>query len=242
MRAYGKTDVGKVRVSNQDTFMIYELPDSILLAVVCDGMGGANAGNVASKLAAETIPNFIERSYRSGLNRFELLNLLKNAIVSANIEIFGAACNNAELKGMGTTVVATLVSKDFTLVANVGDSRAYIIGDDITQLTRDHSVVQTLIESGKLTAEEASTHPKKNVITRALGIDENILVDAEEFTPLKDGETLLLCSDGLTNFVKAEDIKDIVGSSSKEKAAEILVARANHNGGGDNVTAVTVTV
>ncbi len=242
MIAYGKTDVGKVRVSNQDAFLTHELAEDCILAVVCDGMGGANAGNIASKIATEAILNFITNSYRCGMDKSELLKLLKNAVASANIQVFDSANTKAELKGMGTTVVAAIVCKEFIVIANAGDSRGYLISDKIIRLTRDHSVVQSLVETGKLTEKEASVHPEKNVITRALGIEENIIVDLSEFEGLKQGETLLLCSDGLTNFVSDEDIKKIIDSSSPKKMCETLVARANHNGGGDNITAVTVTV
>lgn len=240
MIAYGKTDVGKVRVSNQDSFCIKTMTDGNILAVVCDGMGGANAGNVASGLAVDSISGFVERSYRTNMSGIELSNILKNAIISANIEVYDASKKKTELKGMGTTVVAAIVTDDSLIISHVGDSRAYIVSDETRQLTRDHSIVQTLLESGKLTPEEARVHPKKNVITRALGTEEDVLVDSDEFPRLNDNEFLLLCSDGLTNFVDISEIKEIFDSNSIDRVTEVLVARANHNGGGDNITAVTV--
>ena len=236
-----KTDIGIKRHTNQDDFAILELSDDACLAVVCDGMGGANAGNVASKKACEAITSFVERSFRRGLDVGGVIALLQSAIISANIEIYEMAQKNGELWGMGTTVVAAFVSKEFTVVSHVGDSRAYIVGEDVLQITRDHSVVQSLIESGRLTPEEARVHPRRNVITRALGIEAEILVDSDEYY-LKEGESLLLCSDGLSNFVNEIEIKEIFSSTETEKIAEKLIDTANQNGGGDNITVVTVTM
>ena len=234
-----KTDIGVKRHSNQDEYAILNLNDGSVLAVVCDGMGGANAGNVASHIACQVITSFFERSFRLGLNPEGVMALLQSAILSANIEVFNMASKNVELSGMGTTVVAAFVSKDFTVVSHVGDSRAYIIGDDVTQLTRDHSVVQSLIESGKLTPEEAIVHPRRNVITRALGIEPDILVDSDEYD-LKESDFLLLCSDGLSNFVSTDEMSQIFNKTKTEQIADELVKHANKNGGGDNITAVVV--
>lgn len=234
-----KTDIGVKRHSNQDEYAILNLNDGSVLAVVCDGMGGANAGNVASHIACQVITSFFERSFRLGLNPEGVMALLQSAILSANIEVFNMASKNEELSGMGTTVVAAFVSKDFTVVSHVGDSRAYIIGDDVTQLTRDHSVVQSLIESGKLTPEEAVIHPRRNVITRALGIEPDVLVDSDEYD-LKENDFLLLCSDGLSNFASTDEMSQIFNKTKTEQIADELVKLANKNGGGDNITAVVV--
>lgn len=241
MKFFGKTDIGVMRHSNQDDFKVFELHDGNVFAVVCDGMGGANAGNVASAKAVEVITSFFERSYRSGLDSRGITALLQSAVLSANIEIFDLAKTNSELEGMGTTVVAAFVSKEFIVISHVGDSRAYIINNDVTQLTRDHSVVQSLIESGKLTQDEARVHPRRNVITRALGIEPDVLVDSDEYI-LKDGECLILCSDGLSNFVNDEDLKTAFENNPLEQLSEILVEIANKNGGGDNITVVTVAI
>ena len=233
-----KTDVGVKRHTNQDAFAVSEFEDSGVLAVVCDGMGGANAGNIASQKASEVIVSFFERSYRKGLDSAGIIALLQSAVLSANIELYDMAQKNSELAGMGTTVVAMFMTDEFTVISHVGDSRAYLIGDDITQLTRDHSVVQSLIESGKLTPEEARAHPRRNVITRALGIESEVLVDSDEFA-VKDGECIMLCTDGLSNFVSSKEIKEIFSMNTEDVAAS-LVERANKNGGGDNITVVTV--
>ena len=236
-----KTDIGIKRHSNQDAFALSNLPDNSVLAIVCDGMGGANAGNVASQKATESILSFFERSFRKGLDAAGITALLQSAVLSANIELFNMAEKNEELKGMGTTVVAAFVSKEFAVVSHVGDSRAYVIGESVTQLTRDHSVVQSLVESGKLTPDEARVHPRRNVITRALGIEPEVLVDSDEFS-LKKGESLLLCSDGLSNFITVEELLNIFRNENAENVADKLVETANRNGGGDIITAETVTM
>ena len=236
----GLTDVGIKRHSNQDTFAVITLPDSSVLAVVCDGMGGANSGNIASQKATEVITSFFERSYRKGLDAVGITALLQSAILSANIEIFDLASKKKELSGMGTTVVAAYVSNEFTVISHIGDSRAYLIDTEVTQLTRDHSVVQFLVENGKLTYEEARVHPRRNVITRALGIEAEVLVDSGEFK-IKEGQSLLLCSDGLSNFITKEEIKNIFDNLDIQDVVKALVDKANNNGGGDNITVVTVT-
>lgn len=203
-------------------------------------MGGANAGNVASELAVRHISEYVIRSYRDGMNMTDSEKTLKNAIVSANISLYDKAVNNAELAGMGTTAVAAFVKDGTAVIAHVGDSRIYLVNGEIKQLTRDHSVVQSLIESGKITPEDAKVHPRKNVITRALGAEENVAVDSDCLN-LSNGDTLLLCSDGLTNFLDDKDILKVFQNNDISAVAEKLVETANENGGGDNITVVTVT-
>lgn len=240
MKFQGKTDIGVMRHSNQDAYTSVNLPDGAVLAVVCDGMGGANAGNVASEKATEVISSFFERSYRNGLDAQGITALLQSAILSANIEIYDMAQKNPEHFGMGTTVVAAFVCERFAVVSHVGDSRAYLVSDGITQLTRDHSVVQSLIESGKLTPEEARVHPRRNVITRALGIEPEVLVDSEEYM-VNPTESILLCTDGLSNFVTNEEMIRIFKTESYENLSDKLVETANKNGGADNITVAIVT-
>lgn len=237
----GKTDVGVLRSSNQDDFKFIRLSDRAVFAVVCDGMGGANAGNIASQKATEIIVSFFERSYREGLDAQAVITLLQNAISSANMEIYDMAQKNADYSGMGTTVVAAFVCEEFAVISHVGDSRAYLVDENVTQLTKDHSVVQSLVESGKLTHEEAKVHPRRNVITRALGIEPEVLVDSDEVV-IKNGESLLLCTDGFSNFVSPDETAQIFYETPTESIAEVLVQRANENGGADNITVVTVTL
>lgn len=240
MQIFSKTDRGRVRTDNQDAYFAGKITDDSVFAVVCDGMGGANAGNVASELAVRHISEYVIRSYRDGMNMTDTEKTLKNAIVSANISLYDKAVNNAELAGMGTTAVAAFVKDGTAVIAHVGDSRIYLVNGEIKQLTRDHSVVQSLIESGKITPEDAKVHPRKNVITRALGAEENVAVDSDCIN-LSDGDTLLLCSDGLTNFLDDKDILTVFQNSDISAVAERLVEEANKNGGGDNITVVTVT-
>ncbi len=231
-----------MRRSNQDAYHAEILPDGTALAVVCDGMGGANAGNVASESATMAISDFIRRSWREKMKNENLLSLLQSAVRSANIIVYDMSRENTALEGMGTTVVAALIKEDFAVIAHIGDSRAYLVrGNELKQLTRDHSVVQSLIESGKLTPGGARVHPRKNVITRALGTEEDILADGVE-VKLQSGDSLMLCTDGLTNFVDSDDIIGIFGGSDIKNVADTLAKTANQNGGGDNITVVTVTV
>ena len=240
MQIFSKTDRGRVRTDNQDAYFAGKITDDSVFAVVCDGMGGANAGNVASELAVRHISEYVIRSYRDGMNMTDTEKTLKNAIVSANISLYDKAVNNAELAGMGTTAVAAFVKDGTAVIAHVGDSRIYLVNGEIKQLTRDHSVVQSLIESGKITPEDAKVHPRKNVITRALGAEENVAVDSDCLN-LSNGDTLLLCSDGLTNFLDDKDILKVFQNNDISAVAERLVEEANKNGGGDNITVVTVT-
>ena len=240
MQIFSKTDRGRVRTDNQDAYFAGKITDDSVFAVVCDGMGGANAGNVASELAVRHISEYVIRSYRDGMDMTDTEKTLKNAIVSANISLYDMAVNNAELAGMGTTAVAAFVKDGTAVIAHVGDSRIYLVNGEIKQLTRDHSVVQSLIESGKITPEDAKVHPRKNVITRALGAEENVAVDSDCLN-LSNGDTLLLCSDGLTNFLDDKDILTVFQNNGISAVAERLVEEANKNGGGDNITVVTVT-
>lgn len=240
MQIFSKTDRGRVRTDNQDAYFAGKITDDAVFAVVCDGMGGANAGNVASELAVRHISEYVIRSYRDGMDMTDTEKTLKNAIVSANISLYDKAVNNAELAGMGTTAVAAFVKDGTAVIAHVGDSRIYLVNGEIKQLTRDHSVVQSLIESGKITPEDAKVHPRKNVITRALGAEENVAVDSDCLN-LSNGDTLLLCSDGLTNFLDDKDILTVFQNNDISAVAERLVEEANKNGGGDNITVVTVT-
>lgn len=237
MRTYGATDIGMVRSSNQDAFKNTVLDKDTVLAVVCDGMGGANAGNVASEMATKIITDVIVNSYSPNLTTTSVENLLRTAISSANLEIFSKANSTEEYKGMGTTVVAALIQDGVAYISHVGDSRAYLLKNDgITQITRDHSVVQDLIEGGHLTADEARFHPKKNVITRAVGTLQDVLVDFDE---LKIGDgTILICTDGLTNMLTDEEIYTIFSQNELEDVPKVLIDSANEKTSNDNVTVV----
>lgn len=240
MKIVAKTDVGKVRQQNQDSYAAGELPGGVAWAVVCDGMGGTAGGNVASNVAVKMISEKISSSYQEGMRAKSIRNMLVSVIESANICIYDMAQSNADLVGMGTTVVAAIVDQERVYIAHAGDSRAYIIREDeVRQITTDHSVVQAMVENGELTPDEAKAHPRKNIITRALGVDANISIDFYEET-MQPQDVIILCTDGLTNYVETEDIYQLTNDKNYYEFADRLVTLANNNGGGDNVTVVAI--
>ena len=239
MEIYSKIDIGRERTLNQDAFFAGEISQDIAFAVVCDGMGGANAGDVASQTAVKIISEYIINSYRKKMTIDDFSKVLRNALLSANITLFDMALKDEKLKGMGTTAVVAVVKGDEVAIAHVGDSRIYLVNESLTQLTRDHSIVQTLIESGEITPEAAAKHPRKNVITRALGVEGDVAVDTAELK-LSDNETLLLCTDGLTNFTSSDDILKTFKENDISLVPEMLANLANQGGGGDNITVVTL--
>ncbi len=241
MRIVAKTDTGLVRTSNQDSYAAGELPGAVAWAVVCDGMGGAAGGNFASSTAVKLISERISASYRSGMSGISIKNMLTSAIIAANISVYDMSVENEDLNGMGTTVVVAIIADETVYIAHVGDSRAYILSDGkLNQLTKDHSFVQEMVDSGRLTPDEAREDPRKNLITRALGVNEDIRVDfCQEY--ISDNEVLILCTDGLTNYVSSDEISRLTKDNKFYEYAERLVNRANHNGGGDNITVVTMS-
>lgn len=240
MQLFSKTDIGRVRSTNQDAVDAFMLTDNAAFAIVCDGMGGANGGDIASATAVKCISEYVKKSYSEKMDNEKTAQLLRNAISSANLDVFSLAESDVSLKGMGTTVVAAVITENYAVICHVGDSRAYLINDGIIQLTTDHSIVQSLIESGELTLGEAKTHPEKNVITRALGVEENIFPDYC-VVPLKPDDGILLCSDGLTNYVDTSDILSTFAENNTETAVDKLISAANSNGGGDNISIIIVT-
>lgn len=235
----GKTDTGKVRKTNQDDYAAGKLPGGASYAVVCDGMGGANGGNVASSTAVKIISESILSGFTPSLDDEKIHDLIENSIQKANTEVFEMAKNDQSLFGMGTTVVACVAENGNITVAHAGDSRAYILNKEFVRLTRDHSMVQEMLENGKITPEEALIHPQKNIITRALGVEENLDID---FSVLKfeEGDSALLCTDGLTNLVSDKVLESVARASSPKECADKLVDLANENGGSDNITVVVI--
>ena len=231
------TDRGIIRETNQDNCMAACPAADSCFAVVCDGMGGAKAGDVASEIAVKVISERIAAAWRKNMSNESVINLLTTAITAANITIFDKAAEDPSLDGMGTTVVAAVVIGSRLVVAHAGDSRAYAYTDRLVQLTKDHSLVQDMVDAGLITQAQAAVHPNRNYITRALGIGEKIEIDFSEFA-FRDDEKILLCSDGLTNFVNENMIMEILSSDDCDSMAQRLVNEANRNGGGDNITAV----
>ncbi|MDO4363294.1 Stp1/IreP family PP2C-type Ser/Thr phosphatase [uncultured Eubacterium sp.] len=242
MKIVAKTDKGLVRENNQDAYAVGELPGEVAWAVVCDGMGGAAGGNIASALAVKVISDKITSSYNERMRDSSIKNLLDSAIAAANIEVYDMAYSRPDLKGMGTTVVAVVVRNNVAYIAHAGDSRAYLVNENgVEQITVDHSLVQNLVDRGEITKEEAEHHPNKNVITRALGVDKRIDVDFSE-VDLYENETLILCTDGLSNCVNNSELAEDIKDGQYYAFADRLVKRANRNGGNDNITVVAIAI
>ena len=240
MDFYGKTDIGAVRRENQDFFVNTVLGDNTVLSVVCDGMGGANAGNIASEMAANTVSQYVKSSYNPTMTSNAIEKLLRGAVSTANIEIFDAANKNTDYRGMGTTIVAALVKNNIAYIVHVGDSRAYLITtDEIKQITKDHSIVQSLLESEEITPEQAKSHPRKNVITRAVGIYDTVEVDFNELDIEKG--ILLMCTDGLSGTLSEKEIKQIALNGELNSVPDILINKAIENKSSDNITVTVIS-
>ncbi|SMB93424.1 protein phosphatase [Desulfonispora thiosulfatigenes DSM 11270] len=227
------TNIGLVRKVNEDSYLVDEVRN---LFVVADGMGGHKGGELASTIAIKTIDDFciIDKN----LENFN--ELLRKTIEKANSLIYNKAHTDEGFVGMGTTITAIIMHKDRLHIANIGDSRAYLITKDkICLLTQDHSLVRELMNTGEITEEEANNHPNKNILTRALGIEQDVKVDLFE-REIKPGECILLCTDGLTNQVKDEEIFNIITNNKLEEAVNNLMDLALKRGGKDNITLVLV--
>ena len=239
MKIFGKTDIGLVRETNQDAFQFGQFDNGDCWAVVCDGMGGVSGGQVASSICVEKVSEAIKRGFRKKMTVNSAKNLLVSAINAANSAVFKESQDSYVYKGMGTTVVAVLILNNIAVIAHVGDSRAYIVNDEsIKAVTKDHSFVQLLIDTGKITEEEAKVHPDRNIITRAVGIEHTVDVELD-IIDIVDNESLLICTDGLNISVEDSEILKVIneyGDSSTEK----LVETANNAGGRDNVTIVII--
>lgn len=244
IRVQGITDVGLVRKENQDAYAVREETASgHTVCVVCDGMGGTAGGKLASRIAVTTYLEELENVLSASMDPEQLREASSYAVSLANRAIQAAAGESPEYGGMGTTLVSAVVYEGGAVITNVGDSRAYhIAGGEITRVTRDHSLVQSMVERGDITAEEARRHPNRNLITRALGPD----IDAEcdgYICPLAAGEFLLLCSDGLVNTVTDQEMLSVVlHGEGVEQSLERLLQIAREHGAPDNVTAVLLQV
>ncbi len=240
LKILGDTNIGKVRSTNQDALRFGTFGDGNGWALVCDGMGGPQGGNIASELAVNAITRQFESAFSGKISESSIKNIFESALNAANMIIYEQAQSDSSLSGMGTTAVAAVVFDDKVFIANVGDSRAYIIpdGSKIEQLTVDHSVVQILIQRGEITPEQAATHPQRHYITNALGIHSSLSFDFNECL-FGRGDVLLLCSDGLYNHL-TDDLEMLVRSAAKDGSVDSLIKAANDMGGTDNITAVLI--
>ena len=238
MQYYGLSNTGKVRGNNEDFFHVPLKDGDVRLFVVADGMGGMNAGEVASSLAVADLVNFVEEHLKEA---DDPALLLRQAIGKANLCVYQTSRTDEEYASMGTTVVCALFIGNLVYVANVGDSRAYLLHDNaLTQISVDHSYVQEMVDRGMLTVKEAQQHPNKNLITRAVGVDRFVKVDVF-CRSWQKGDQLLLASDGLTGMVPEEIIQKILLSShTVRKKTEALIRKANDLGGRDNITAILI--
>ncbi|NLM35883.1 MAG: Stp1/IreP family PP2C-type Ser/Thr phosphatase [Clostridiales bacterium] len=230
------TDVGNIRRINEDYFS-YSIIDDIKIYIVADGMGGHNAGEVASQVAVEAVIQYIQEHKDTE----DLQALLKDAIIHANSVIYNQSRENPHLKGMGTTITAYFRKSNFSMVANVGDSSCYIIKEDkISKITKDHSLVQQLVDEGTITEQEAKHHPNKNIITRAIGTSPDVDVDIFVLEP-RGISKIILCSDGLTNEVQPEEIYQCIKETNDNmEACRELVNLAKERGGKDNITLMVI--
>lgn len=247
MKCYGKTDIGVKRKNNQDSFAILERSE-YTLAVVCDGVGGARGGNIASETAVKTFCSEIKSAFarRSPEEYGEqgIEDLLRQAVSDANTEVYRKAAEDSDLEGMGTTLVAALLCRSGNFAVNVGDSRLYLQDEEgLRPLTKDNTFVQYLLDRGVITPEEALVHPNRNIILRALGGNEEVETD---FYRIPLFHRLLLCSDGLYNMVPTEELQEVLNGTYSGKRrppgyrarVNELIRRANLNGGQDNITAI----
>lgn len=243
MQSWGLTNAGCVRKQNQDAFQIEQLDRSTMLCVVCDGMGGAKSGNVASSLALDVFVQEIRRSWSPGLKADKIDRMLRSAVKLANFTVFDQAQQFEEFEGMGTTLVAALIRGNEAVVVNVGDSRAYCVNKDgIHRLTTDHSLVQMMVERGELTPEQARTYPGKNLITRAIGTEPVVNCDLFRFD-VNRGDCLLLCSDGISNMMDDQEILfEVVHGVNKQYCCQRLLEIAKNRGAPDNATSVLIQI
>ena len=243
MRYWGLTDPGCVRTQNQDAYQMEQLDRNTALCIVCDGMGGAKSGNIASTLAVDVFVQEVRRSWTSSMNQEKINQMLYSAVKLANFTVYDQAQQFEEFDGMGTTLVAVLIHNRHVTVIHVGDSRAYRVNaDGIWQMTRDHSLVQMMVERGELSQEMAKSYPGKNFITRAIGTEAIVDCDISNLE-LSKGEFLVLCSDGLSNVLDDQEILfEVIHGVNKQDCCQRLLDIAKNRGAPDNVTSVLVEI
>ncbi|MDD5900451.1 MAG: Stp1/IreP family PP2C-type Ser/Thr phosphatase [Lachnospiraceae bacterium] len=241
MKSYFTTDKGKTREVNQDYIFCSDEPVGLLpnLYIVADGMGGYNAGDFASRCSVDSFVTQVKKN-----DQPTVIGTMAEALKTANATVLQNARENEELNGMGTTFVAATVFQDKAYVMNVGDSRLYLLGNAMKQITVDHSFVEEMIRKGELQRKDARIHPKKNVITRAVGVEDTIEADYYEVETDNDSRFLLLCTDGLTNMVEDEEVFHIIMkyADTPQEAVQRLVKLANEHGGADNISIILVAL
>lgn len=243
MEYWGLTDPGNIRKQNQDYYQVFRFNDNTLIAVVCDGMGGAKSGNIASKLATETFIAEIRRSVQPDMDVERAESAIRTAVSLANAAVYENSLFSEDYTGMGTTLVAILILGGTGIVANIGDSRAYLLNqNDVRRITTDHSLVEMMVQRGEIKREEAKSYPGKNLITRAVGTEET--VDCDLFRiPLQKDDNILLCSDGLSNLLADQEILfETVHGVNKANCCQRLLEIVKQRGAPDNVTAVLISL
>ena len=243
MQCWGLTDVGCVRRQNQDCYKVAELDRNTLLCIVCDGMGGAKSGNVASSLAVDVFVEEMQRCWVPKMSTDKIDLAMRGAVKLANFTVYDQARQFEEFEGMGTTLVAAVITATMAVVINVGDSRAYgIDSQGIRQLTKDHSLVQMMVDRGDLTPEMAKTYPGKNFITRAVGTEPTVMSDLYH-VEVQKGDYILFCSDGLSNILDDQEILfEVAHGVNKRRCCKRLLDIAKSRGAPDNVTSVLVLI
>lgn len=240
MFVVAKSDVGMTRKENQDRFCVKIIDDKTVAAVVCDGMGGAQSGGVASEIAANTVFDRITLNYRNDADDNSIRNTLITSLTAANTLVYEKAKEDDDKKGMGTTCIGALINKDKAYIASVGDSRAYLLDENgISQITNDHTIVEILYEQGKIEKADKNKHEMSHIITKAIGTEPDIDPDYFELE-LKENSIILICSDGLTNYCSDELIYSYVYNKELEKSLNDLINYAKDKGGKDNITVAII--
>lgn len=236
----GATDTGKVRHQNQDAFICRRVGENAGYAIVCDGMGGEQAGDVASATACQLIEKFFHRDVHETMSESAAKAVIFSAISAANAKVYSMAKENPNYHGMGTTLVLAVVVGECMHIVNIGDSRIYMVEKKAAkQLTRDHTLVQNMVDRGEISEEEAIHHPKKHYITRAIGVGDTLDIDYQMYE-LKKESVVLLCTDGLSNYLTLEKLPEMLRHCIQNGGIQELIDYANGKGGSDNITAVVL--
>ena len=235
---FGSTDTGLVRQANQDRFECAALSDTLSFAVLCDGIGGENGGEIAAEIATTFAADMLKRDLSEDMSEISLRAIMYSAFSGANALVYEKAGIEKNLSGMGTTMIVAVRSDNTLFISHVGDSRVYLLRKDSEKiLTRDHTLVQMLIDSGKLTEEEALTHPKRNYLTRAVGVSPSVDVEFQVYS-LESEDLAMLCSDGFYHYLEAGQLRELVGRCVEAGNADPMISHAKAGGGGDNITVV----